>query len=314
MASSLEFVEYVRDQLSGAGNITYKRMFGEYGLYCDRRFFGTVEDNQLYVKITAAGENLLPDPVIGEPHEGARMFLIENLEEREFLAELVRQTCRELKPDKLDYKKEFKDLYMPKTKPSLIQVPQMAFIMIDGTGDPNTGAEYKEAMELLYGLSYTIKMSKMGKEKPDGYFEYVVPPLEGLWHMAGGIYDGLAITDKKDFCWTSMIRQPEFVTPEVFEWAKESLQKKKPELDLSKARFQVWEEGLCVQAMHKGSYDEEAATIEKMERFIESAGLEADFSEERRHHEIYLSDPRKTAPANLKTVIRHPVKKAGQGA
>lgn len=209
--------------------------------------------------------------------------------------------------DKLDYKKEYKDLYQPATKPSFIDVPEMIFIAVDGKGDPNTCAEYREAMELLYGLSYAIKMSKMNGTQPEGYFEYVVPPLEGLWSVEGEYFDGTNITDKSRFCWTSMIRQPEFVTEAVFEAAKAALQKKKPQLDVSKARLIKLTEGFCVQIMHKGSYDSEPESIEKMRKFASENGYREDFSEGRFHHEIYLSDPRKCAPEKLKTVIRHPI-------
>lgn len=209
--------------------------------------------------------------------------------------------------EKLDYKKEYKALYQPPTKPSIIDVPEMVFIAVDGKGDPNTCAEYKEALELLYGLSYAIKMSKMNGTQPEGYFEYVVPPLEGLWSVEGVDFDGTNITDKRPFCWTSMIRQPEFVTEDVFKAAKAALQKKKPALDTSKARLMRYNEGLCVQIMHKGSYDSEPASIEKMRQFAAENGYLEDFSAGRYHHEIYLSDPRKCAPEKLKTVIRHPI-------
>lgn len=210
--------------------------------------------------------------------------------------------------NKLDYKKEFKDLYQPKTKPSLVDVPEMTFISVSGSGDPNTSIEYKEAMEILYGLSFTIKMSKMSGNQPEGYFEYVVPPLEGLWFSDGISFDGLNVYDKNKFKWISMIRQPEFVTYEVFENAKEILAKKKPHLELSKAKLEKYHEGLCVQVMHKGSYDSEAESIKKIKEFISSNGYTEDFSDVRFHHEIYLSDPRRCAPTSLRTVIRHPVK------
>ena len=211
--------------------------------------------------------------------------------------------------EKMDYKKAYKDLYMPKKKPSAIQVPKMTFIMVDGRGNPNTSKDYKDAMEILYGLSFTIKMSKMSGRQPEGYFEYVVPPLEGLWSVEGAEFDGLNITDKDKFCWTSMIRQPEFVTEEVFEWARGELQKKKPELDFSNTRLERYREGLCCQVMHFGPYDDEPATIAKMEEYIRDNGYITDITDLRRHHEIYLGDPRKTKPENLKTVIRHPVRK-----
>ena len=208
-----------------------------------------------------------------------------------------------------DYKKEYKDLYLPKANPSVIEVAEMVFIMVDGKGDPNTSEEYKNALELLYGLSYSIKMSKMSGSTPAGYFEYVVPPLEGLWWGEAGCFDGRNISDKNKLCWTSMIRQPEFVTHEVFESAKQALNKKKPGCDLSLARLASLTEGLCAQIMHTGSYDDEPATIAVLERFIADNGYANDISESRRHHEIYLSDPRKTAPEKLKTVIRHPIAK-----
>lgn len=206
-----------------------------------------------------------------------------------------------------DYKKEYKDLYMPKAKPSVIDVPEMTFIMVDGKGNPNTSEEYKNAMELLYGLSYSIKMSKMSGTTPSGYFDYVVPPLEGLWWGEDGYFDGTNITDKDKLIWTAMIRQPEFVTQEVFESAKQALTKKKSGLNLSLARLESLIEGLCVQIMHIGSYDDEPASIGIMDKFIDENGYANDMSGNRKHHEIYLSDPRKTAPDKLKTVIRHPV-------
>lgn len=209
--------------------------------------------------------------------------------------------------DKIDYKKTEKHLYLPK-KPAIVAVPEMVFFAVDGQGDPNTAPAYKEAMELLYGLSFTVKMSKMGGEEPAGYFDYVVPPLEGLWWTEDPAFDGKAPADKDAFFWTSMIRQPDFVTEEVFQWACERLAKKKPELDLGKARFLRWEEGLCAHLLHIGPYDAEAASIDALAAFIEAQGYAQDFSAARRHHEIYLGDPRRTAPEKLRTVIRHPVR------
>lgn len=215
-------------------------------------------------------------------------------------------------PEKLDYKKKYKDLYLPKAKPMIIEVPEMTFIQVEGKGDPNTSLSYKNAMEILYGLSYGIKMSKMSGEQPQGYFEYVVPPLEGLWWLEDTAFDGKNVTDKDKFCWISMIRQPEFVTKEVFAWAKENLKKKKPELDFSNVRLVTWREGLCAQVMHTGPYDEEPGTIEKLEQFIAESGHVMDIGKGRYHHEIYLGDPRKTKPERLRTVIRHPVREANQ--
>lgn len=209
--------------------------------------------------------------------------------------------------EKFDFKKEYKDLYMPKTEPSIVTVPEMKFIAVRGSGDPNTSAEYKQAMEILYGLSFTIKMSKMNGSQPDGYFEYVVPPLEGFWSVNDGIFDGLNITDKSKFNWISVIRQPDFVTESVFEQARAEAEKKK-KTDMSKAEFIKVSEGLCVQSMHIGSYDSEPSTILKMREYAEKNGYSEDLSDTRLHHEIYLSDPRRCAPERLKTVIRHPIK------
>ncbi len=206
----------------------------------------------------------------------------------------------------LDFKKEFRELYMPKTTPSIVDVPEMTFIMVDGRGDPNTSLEYKEAVELLYGLSYTIKMSNRA------VLEYVVPPLEGFWSVSDKDFrgGGAPIPDKSKFEWTMMIRQPDFVTQEVFLSAVDALKKKKPDLDVSRARLDKLTEGLCVQVMHIGPYDSEPATIMALDRFATENGYIVDINDIRRHHEIYISDPRKTAPEKLKTVIRHPVRKA----
>lgn len=213
--------------------------------------------------------------------------------------------------EKLDYKKEYKDLYLPKTKPMLIQVPNMKFIMIKGKGNPNSeSGEYQEALSLLYALSFTIKMSKLGENRIKGYFEYVVPPLEGLWWNEGN--KTVNYQQKEKFEWISMIRQPEFVTQEVFDWACQEVKNKKG-LDVSKAEFVELEEGLCVQMLHKGSYDEEPKTIQAIEEYIQANQLKNDIGNKlksgmvRRHHEIYLSDPRKAKAENLKTVIRIPV-------
>ena len=206
-----------------------------------------------------------------------------------------------------DFKKEYKELYLPKKKPVIVDVPKMRFIMVNGKGDPNTSAFYKEAVEVLYGLSYTIKMSKKGSEQPAGYFDYVVPPLEGLWWFEDNFFDGNVIGRKDEFCWVMMIRQPEFVTPEVFETAKLKLSKKKPGIDTSIARLEDFTEGLCAQVLHIGPYDDEAPTVAALEDFIELQGYRTEMSGMRQHHEIYLSDPRRSAPEKLKTVIRHPI-------
>ena len=215
----------------------------------------------------------------------------------------------------LDFKKAYKDLYLPKTEPAEIMVPAMSFIMVDGQGNPNTeGGAYQQAVELLYALAYTIKMSPKSKNEPAGYYDYVVPPLEGLWWLADP--KDFDFSKKDKFCWTAMIRQPEFVTEDVFRWACAEAKKKKPHLDTTQARVQAFQEGRCVQAMHIGTYATEDATLKKIEAYILAHGLVNDINAilpdgmTRRHHEIYLGDPRKTAPDKLKTVLRHPVRQA----
>ena len=206
-----------------------------------------------------------------------------------------------------DFKKEYKELYQPKTKPSIVDVPEMLFIAVDGSGDPNTSPEYQRAVETLYGLSYAIKMSPKSGHAIEGFFDYVVPPLEGLWWGGDIDLETMTITDKSKFSWRMMIRQPEFVTEEVFAWAQETLAKKKPELDPSIAKLWRFGEGLCVQVLHIGPYDEEPETVRQMDAWAKEQGYRIDISSTRHRHEIYLSDPRRTAPEKLKTVLRHPI-------
>ena len=196
---------------------------------------------------------------------------------------------------------------MPKSKPEIVTVPKMNYIAVRGKGNPNEeGGEYKKSIELLYGIAYTIKMSKKGDHKIEGYFDYVVPPLEGFWWQDN--VDGIDYSHKENFQWISVIRLPDFVTKADFDWAVDEATRKK-KMDFSKVEFLEIEEGLCVQCMHLGSYDDEPATIAAMDKFIADNGYENDISDTRRHHEIYLSDVRKVAPEKLKTVIRHPIKK-----
>ncbi len=241
-----------------------------------------------------------------------------------------------------DYKKEYKEFYMPKNRPELVDIPEMNFIAVRGKGNPNEeGGAYKVAIGLLYGIAFTIKMSKKGNHKIDGYFDYVVPPLEGFWwqentygaedgsfHNSSGNHNmgnrpenhspgyslshspcyGIDYNRKEDFCWISVIRLPDFVTEDDVRWAVKEAEKKKQQ-DFSKVEFLTIREGLCVQCMHIGAYDDEPATVAAMDAFLKEKGYVNDFNEERMHHEIYLSDARRTAPERLKTVIRHPVKK-----
>lgn len=207
-----------------------------------------------------------------------------------------------------DYKKEYKEFYLPPKTPGIVTVPAMNFLAVRGQGDPNAeGGTYKQALELLYAVAFTIKMSKLGKHKLEGYFDYAVPPPEGLWWQEGG--HGVDYTRKADFRWISLIRLPEFVTEDVFRWAVREATEKK-QRDFSAVEFFPWEEGLCVQCMHIGPYDNEPATVSAMEEYARAQGYEEDFGEGRFHHEIYLSDARRCKPEKLKTVIRQPIKQA----
>lgn len=205
-----------------------------------------------------------------------------------------------------DYKKEFKDLYIPKNKPILIEVPPINFIMVDGRGDPDNNQSFQKAIEVLYGLSFTIKMSKKKGNEPEGYFDYVVPPLEGLWWIDEGHF---SFEKRDNWQWTLMIRQPEFVNKDVFHWALGELSKKKPELAVNQCCFEKFDEGLSVQIMHIGPYSTESETMKKIEEFILQEGLKDRLTGGGKHHEIYLSDPRKCKPERQKTVLRHLVER-----
>lgn len=206
-----------------------------------------------------------------------------------------------------DYKKEYREFYLPPQKTHIINVPAMNFLAVRGQGNPNeAGGAYQEAIGLLYATAFTIKMSKLGSRKLTGYFDYVVPPLEGLWWMEAG--GEINFAHKEAFCWLSLIRLPEFVTREVFDWAIREASEKKGK-DFSAVEFLTYEDGLCVQCMHLGPYDNEPDTVRAMAAYACAQGYTIDDSENRRHHEIYLSDARRCKPENLKTVIRQPVKK-----
>ncbi|HKM42801.1 MAG TPA: GyrI-like domain-containing protein [Limnochordia bacterium] len=206
-----------------------------------------------------------------------------------------------------DYKKEYKEFYQPGVKPEIMQIPAMNFVAVRGVGDPNEpGGAYQASIELLYAISYTIRMSYKGERQIEGFFQYVVPPLEGFWWQDG--VHGVDYSNKALFNWISVIRLPDFVSKVDFRWAKEEAARKK-KVDCSKAEFFTIDEGLCVQVLHLGSYDDEPQTVAEMGRYIEEQGYENDFSDVRMHHEIYLSDPRKVQPEKYKTVIRHPIRK-----
>ncbi len=205
-----------------------------------------------------------------------------------------------------DYKKEYKEFYLPKNKPQIIEIPKMNYISIKGKGNPNDeNGEYQKALQILYPIAYTLKMSYKGEYKIKGFFEYVVPPLEGFWWQDN--IKGVDLTNKDTFNWISVIRLPNFINQKDFDWAIEMVTNKK-KIDCSKAEFLTIDEGLCVQIMHIGPFDSEIESVNKMHNFIDEKGYKLDINEKRLHHEIYLSDVRKVDPSKWKTVIRHPIK------
>ncbi len=207
-----------------------------------------------------------------------------------------------------DYKKEYKEFYMPKNKPSIIKIPKMNYIAVRGKGNPNDeNSEYKNSIGLLYSIAFTIKMSYKGTHKIDGYFEYVVPPLEGFWWQEGN-KNGIDYKSKNKFNFISIIRLPDFVTEEEFKWAIQEATNKKKQ-DVSKVEFLSYDEGVCVQCMHIGSYDYEPKTINLIHEYMIKNGYELDITDTRFHHEIYLSDPRRCESSKLRTVVRHPIRK-----
>lgn len=206
-----------------------------------------------------------------------------------------------------DFKKEYKEFYLPKNQPEIVTVPPMTYVAVRGRGDPNEeGGAYKEAIGVLYAVAYTIKMSKLGDRRIEGYFDFVVPPLEGFWRQEG--VQGVDYSNKTAFQWISCIRLPQFVTRDELAWAAEEAARKK-KLDCSAAELLTVDEGLCVQMMHHGPYDDEPASVARMDAFLALQGYENDFESGRQHHEIYLSDARKVSPDKWKTVIRHPIRK-----
>lgn len=206
-----------------------------------------------------------------------------------------------------DFKKEQKRLYLPPKTPEILTIPPMNFVAVDGRGDPNEeGGEYKRALEVLYAVSYTLKMSYKTDYKIPGFYEYVVPPLEGFWVQPG--VKGFDYSDKSSLLWISAIRLPDFVRQEDFAWAVSAAEKKK-KLDCSQAYLLALDEGVCVQMLHLGSYDSEPESVARMDAYIDEKGYENDMADGRRHHEIYLSDPRKTSPEKWRTVIRHPIRR-----
>ena len=311
-----QLAEYVMDQLSDLGEVRNRPMMGGYVFYYRERIFGGIYDSGFMVKMTAAGRKYMPDSIPQPPYDGAKdMLPVTILENRERLQKMVSEMYEELPKRKpkaakksgktFDYKKEYKEFYMPKKKPEIVTMPSMNYVAVRGEGDPNEpDGAYKKSIGILYAAAYTIKMSKMGKHRMEGYFDFVVPPLEGFWKQEG--VEGIDYSNKSAFQWISAIRLPDFVTLEELEWAKEEASRKK-KMDCSAAEFYTVEEGLCVQMMHIGPYDEEPASVEKMDRFLAEHGYRNDFSDGRLHHEIYLSDVRRVAPERWKTVIRHPI-------
>ena len=206
-----------------------------------------------------------------------------------------------------DFKKEYKEFYMPKSSPEIVTVPRANYIAVRGKGDPNEeGGAYQQAISVLYAVAYTLKMSYKTDYRIEGFYDYVVPPLEGFWWQEG--VQGIDYGDKSAFCWISVIRLPDFIMKKDFDWAVKTAEKKK-KTDCSRAEFLTVDEGLCVQMMHVGPFDDEPASVALMDKYTAEHGYQNDLSDTRLHHEIYLSDARKVAPEKWKTVIRHPVRK-----
>lgn len=206
-----------------------------------------------------------------------------------------------------DFKKEYKEFYLPSGRPEIVNVPKANYLAVRGCGNPNDEeGEYKQALNVLYAVAYTLKMSYKTDYRIVGFYDYVVPPLEGFWWQEGK--EGVDYSDKSSFCWISVIRLPDFIAPKDIDWARTTASQKK-KLDCSRVEFLSTEEGLCVQMMHIGPYDDEPATVALMNQYLADNGYENDFSTTRLHHEIYLSDVRKIAPEKWKTVIRHPIKR-----
>lgn len=206
-----------------------------------------------------------------------------------------------------DFKKAYREFYLPKEKPEIVTVPPMNYVAVRGRGDPNAeGGEYRRSIAILYAIAYTVKMSRLGDHRIEGYFDYVVPPLEGFWRQEG--VDGFDYARKDELQWISVIRLPDFVDRREFKWAAATAAEKKG-IDAAKAEFLTVDEGLCVQLMHLGDYDDEPASVDRMRRYAEENGCVEDFSDARRHHEIYLSDARRVPKERWRTVIRHPIRK-----
>ena len=213
-------------------------------------------------------------------------------------------------PMPFDFKKEYREFYMPSGKPEIVTVPKANYIAVRGKGDPNEeDGAYQKAIGVLYAVAYTLKMSYKTDYRIEGFYEYVVPPLEGFWWQEG--VEGIDYSDKSSFSWISVIRLPDFITEKDFDWAVATATEKK-KLDCSCAEFLTIDEGLCVQMMHTGPYDDEPATVALMDKYIAGNGYRNDMSATRLHHEIYLTDARKVAPEKWRTVIRHPIAEAGK--
>lgn len=209
-----------------------------------------------------------------------------------------------------DFKKEDKELYCALAEPTLVKVGAMNFLMVDGKGDPNTNPQFQTAVEALYGLSYTIRMMPKSGLTPPGYFEYVVPPLEGLWWVGEG--EEFSFQNRDNWCWTLMIRQPDFVTNQLIHAAENIVHQRKKQLKIEAVRFETFTEGLCVQILHLGPYSTEPKTQALLDAFMVKSGLRPTFAQGGKHHEIYLSDPRRTAQEKLKTILRQPVAKVAE--
>lgn len=312
MPSTKDYLDFILDQLSELKDISYRKMMGEFIIYYKDKIVGGIYDNRFLVKPSKSAMNHITKVSYESPYPGVKeMLLVEDIDNKQLLTELLNATYDELYGQKsnksskpFDYKKEFKELYMPKTKPGIVTVPQANYIAIRGKGDPNEeGGAYQQAISILYALSYTLKMSYKTNHEIKGFFDYVVPPLEGFWWQ-DDIQD-VDYTNKASFNWISVIRLPDFVTKEDFDWAVETATKKK-KIDCSNAEFLTMEEGLCVQIMHLGPFDDEPATVAIMDDYLAKNGYENDFNNDRLHHEIYLTDARRTIPEKMENYHKTP--------
>lgn len=298
MASDLSFVEFIVDQIENSGVIKYRKMFGEYAIYCDDKVIALICDNQLFIKPTKAGKLFIGDVIEASAYPGAKpSFLItDQIEDREWLSHLIQITQKELPIPKLDLTKKYKTYYKAGKKPELVEFGEVNYLSLKGKGKP-AGKIFVSKVEAIYSLAYGLK--KVCKDQSN---DFVVPKLEGLWWVDSK--DPVLETPKEKWCWKLLIRMPEFVTQEMFSSAQLEVSKKKNNDLIQEISFEKITEGKCLQMMHIGPYSTESETINFLMDFMAKNNQSINGL----HHEIYLSDPRKTKQSKMKTIIRYPVR------